>query len=922
MKFEKLKQRLQNIPTEYKSIPFWSWNNELDENELVKQIEDMHSVGIGGFIMHARSGLTTEYLGEKWFSCIEACLKKAIELDMNAWVYDENGWPSGFIGGKLLENVDYRAKFLEYKVLDYFDKDAYLVYNYQNGYVLTDNPSLGSYHTLYLKTSPANTDILNPEVVDAFIEGTHEEYYRRFKKYFSKPLVGFFTDEPQYYRYETPFSKAIEREFDEEYFKNNLIYLFVEDEKGYKFRTEYYNTCNRLYVENYYKKLYDWCTDHNCMLTGHSIEESSLSGQMLGGANVMPTYRYEHIPGIDWLGRTPPSELSQKQVGSVASQLGIKHVLTETFACSGYDVTPKELKSIAEAQYFHGVNMMCHHLYPYSIAGQGKYDHPPVFSRHSNWFSQFKDFNEYFNRLGYLVSNTDEVYDVGIIHPVRSVYLNFLRRDFSSVKELEKDFNELILRLRKEGIMFQLIDEAILAEFGKTIDDCLVVGKNKYKTIIVPKMPSIASSTYELLKDYKGKILLEGNLKYIDGEAKDVLLNSNISFNDISQSKTLSFSQDKNNVMVTSRTSELGTFVFLKNMSKDSSLVKIASGNYQALDLDTLTLSNVSDEIVIDDSVILYQTDDKVINYPLEEVNVTSKFKITNITDNYYVLDSACLSYDGINYYPVRNLQGIFDDLLRNDYCGRIYLKQEFNVVDKVKLKLLTEKKKATVFLNKHEVVFKQSSFDINFVTSDITAFLQVGKNEIVHVVDYYQRPEVHFALFDPLATESLRNCLYYDTSLDNSYLVGEFIYDEGIKKKDKLPSFGPLQLQGYPFFMGEVTYVGEIEKADKTILKLNGRFLAATVYANGKETNIVLDNEKDITDILENGVNKVKICVRSSLRNLMGPHHFKPIKEPTGVSPYHFTFRTVFEGEAKDFTNEYNLVDFGITDIIVKRNK
>ena len=62
-----------NLSNEYKSIPFWSWNNELDEKELVKQIEDMYSVGIGGFIMHARMGLTTEYLSEKWFSCIDAC---------------------------------------------------------------------------------------------------------------------------------------------------------------------------------------------------------------------------------------------------------------------------------------------------------------------------------------------------------------------------------------------------------------------------------------------------------------------------------------------------------------------------------------------------------------------------------------------------------------------------------------------------------------------------------------------------------------------------------------------------------------------------------------------------------------------------------------------------------------------------------
>ena len=64
----------------YKSIPFWSWNGSLDEEELKRQIDEMHSAGMGGFIMHARAGLTTEYLGKKWFSCIGACLKKAKEL--------------------------------------------------------------------------------------------------------------------------------------------------------------------------------------------------------------------------------------------------------------------------------------------------------------------------------------------------------------------------------------------------------------------------------------------------------------------------------------------------------------------------------------------------------------------------------------------------------------------------------------------------------------------------------------------------------------------------------------------------------------------------------------------------------------------------------------------------------------------------
>ncbi|MBO5736725.1 MAG: hypothetical protein J6S04_02845, partial [Clostridia bacterium] len=376
MALEKLKQALSGDLRDNKSIPFWSWNNALDEKELVKQIEDMYAAGIGGFIMHARTGLKDEYLSEKWWSCIGACLKKAKELDMNAWAYDENGWPSGFVGGKLLENVDFRARFLSYKQTDSYDKEAFVVYvKNESGYERVDEEtaSAGEYHCVYLNISPANTDILKPEVVDAFIKETHEKYYERFADSFGKELVGFFTDEPQYYRAATPFSVEVEKAFAAKGkdVKDGLIWLFKQEEGGYEFRTEYYRTMNELYLENFYKKLYDWCEAHNCKLTGHSIEECSLYQQMYGGAGCMPTYEYEHIPGVDFLGRNCATELSPKQVGSVAAQLGKKYVLTETFACGGYDTTPKELKSIADFQYFNGVNMTCQHLYPYSLSAQG-----------------------------------------------------------------------------------------------------------------------------------------------------------------------------------------------------------------------------------------------------------------------------------------------------------------------------------------------------------------------------------------------------------------------------------------------------------------------------------------------------------------------------------------------------------------------
>ncbi|HCL04124.1 MAG TPA: hypothetical protein DHW61_17230, partial [Lachnoclostridium phytofermentans] len=77
----------------YKSIPFWSWNDKLQPEELRAQIREMKDVGMGGFFMHARGGLKTPYMEDEWFDCVEACIDEAKKLDMNAWCYDENGWP-------------------------------------------------------------------------------------------------------------------------------------------------------------------------------------------------------------------------------------------------------------------------------------------------------------------------------------------------------------------------------------------------------------------------------------------------------------------------------------------------------------------------------------------------------------------------------------------------------------------------------------------------------------------------------------------------------------------------------------------------------------------------------------------------------------------------------------------------------------
>ncbi len=936
-----MKQECKHLLTgdlrDYKSIPFWSWNNALDERELEKQIEEMYAAGIGGFIMHARTGLTDEYLGEKWFSCIEACLKKARELHMEAWVYDENGWPSGFVGGKLLEVERFRARFLEYSVGEW-EESAFACYAVDQalGYRRVTAPVAGvtEYHRVYLRVSPANTDILNPEVVDAFIQETHEEYYRRFQDSFGRELVGFFTDEPQYYRKNTPYTPAMETLFaaDGEDVRDGLIWLFVHDERGYAFREKYYGRMNELYVKNFYKKIYDWCDAHDCKLTGHSIEESSLYGQMWCCAAVSPSYEYEHIPGIDSLGRRCAPELSSKQVASVAAQLGKKYVLTETYGCAGYDVTLKELKSFGESQYFRGVNKMCQHLYPYSIAGQGKVDHPPVFGPHGNFGEGFKAFNDYFTRLGALIANTKEQTDIAVLHPIREIWLEYVREEnVESIREQEEAFQALLTELRKHGVTYHLLDERILAGHGSVEGDVLRVGECTYGTVLLPKMRTIASETYALLRSFKGKLCMEEAPTMLDGVAAEISLTANTTLEEIERNTAVAFACADGNSYITHRKGEIGEFLFVQNASTaEQSTVRMPwlSADFVALDLSTFEEKGVEDTFTLapGESVILTRGKGRA-PVGLQRREITEDFRVAGITDNYLILDYAEIAKEGGAFAERYPIPGLMEGLLREDYKGELTVRHTFTLREKMPLTLVMERAKLKwAKVNGRELAFGKSDLDVKFVEAEIGALCREGENEFVYAFDFWQHEGVHYALFDPMATESLRNCLYYDTSIEPVYLRGDFLVDEDMALRKRIllpPVCTDLYKRGYPFFKGLLTLRGKLiwSGEGKLALGIEGRYHVAEITVGGKRIDLALETEREITPLLRKGENDVQIVLRSSLRNMFGPHHFNP--DPLGVSPYHFTLRGLWKaGYPKEYGDGYNSVPFGAEKIYIIESK
>lgn len=111
-------QFFRNPPGAYRLMPFWFWNDEMDTEEIVRQIGEMAEKGVGGFFLCARQGLKTPYLSAEWFRLVAVAVEAARQHGLETWLYDEYPYPSGMSGGEVtLQHPEARQRQLRHNTL-------------------------------------------------------------------------------------------------------------------------------------------------------------------------------------------------------------------------------------------------------------------------------------------------------------------------------------------------------------------------------------------------------------------------------------------------------------------------------------------------------------------------------------------------------------------------------------------------------------------------------------------------------------------------------------------------------------------------------------------------------------------------------------------------------------------------------------
>jgi hypothetical protein len=556
----------------FRGAPFWSWNNRLDIDQLLRQIDVFKEMGLGGFHMHPRTGLATEYLGPEYMAAIKACVEKAQREKMYAWLYDEDRWPSGFAGGYVTKEEKYRARYLLFTPFPYGHPHSNLqpfiseakISRTESGKLLAryavslERGMLREYRRLqdgeedvppdaviwyaYLEVSPTNSwfnnqayvDTLNRKAIEKFTDVTHERYKKNVGQYFGSTITAIFTDEPQFTQKTTldfaeqrtdigiPWTDDLPETFRQAYGEDILdslpeIFWELPGRQASPARYCYHDHVAERFASAFADTIGRWCGRNGIALTGHILEEPTLYSQTRAVGEAMRSYRSFQLPGIDMLCDWR-EYATAKQAQSAAHQYGRCGVLSELYGVTDWDYDFRGHKSQGDWQAALGVTVRVHHLAWVSMEGEAKRDYPASISFQSPWWKEYPIVEDHFARVNVALTRGRPVVRIGVIHPIESYWLCWGPREQTSLERREREYTfEKVTQWMLFGQLdFDFICESLLPELcPEQKGNRFVVGEMAYDAVVVPPMRTIRSTTLDRLEAFVstgGKVIFAGEV--------------------------------------------------------------------------------------------------------------------------------------------------------------------------------------------------------------------------------------------------------------------------------------------------------------------------------------------------------------------------------------------------------------------------
>ena len=548
--------------------PFWFWNGEMEERELLRQLELFKDSGCAGVALHCRVGNKIDYMSERWLELCRFTSLRAKELGLKIWLYDEAGFPSGNAGEaiqKLRPDL-----FQKYMTFEYSGTDPQTpaTHAFEPGSLRRINEQKVSAGTpalrFFLQENARHVDTFSRETCDLFIQLTHEKYKQALGDLWGDPIEAVYTDDESWLmcRFSgLPWSPVLEAEFRLKYNRelSDKLPLLVEDISGYeRARMEYRSLAEEVFLRNFIQPQQDWCTANGLVYTGHLCGDEGPLDVMIDHLGApMPYLKLEDIPAIDdflcdlkdqrYLGQRTAGSAERflsasvpvrsplmlyKYGSSIAHQFSHDLLSCECLTFLLWDRTTDffDLQMLFEIGM--GVNLFTPHANYYTVGGVTKKDCPPSYFYQQPGFDRFGEMFATWTHAAELLLRGKFHGDLLLLLPARMwerqygkdsipTFVPQFPHEGLTVAQVEESLSIATFELMRRHIGFDYGDERIVAAEATLASGKLCVGNQCYSTILLPTGLTPLPEMMELLEKFRaagGQIISADEMDVLDAD--------------------------------------------------------------------------------------------------------------------------------------------------------------------------------------------------------------------------------------------------------------------------------------------------------------------------------------------------------------------------------------------------------------------
>ena len=484
--------------------------------------------GLGGLVCNVdfQDYMNSEQNWNTLVAAVEACH----ELGLIVWIYDEQGYPSGAAGGRVLqENPAYEALELVY---DASREDPFVV---RPAYEYTH--ASNNYYA-----ARRYTNLIDDRAVGCFLEKTHEQYWRRLERFFGNTIQAAFTDEPSLIavnigqipeaaRQSVPvvdppdpnvkclprvpwsydLADRYQQRYGEDLWKQRESLFRGDSLEDRRVRRQFWSLVADLMADRYFGALERWCEDHRIASSGHSLWEEALLHHVPLEGNGLKALGRMHIPGLDMLSSDPEvvihsGWLTAALPASAARLGGRRRVMTEVSDFS-QKMGGRGPVGLAEMQA--------------TAAWQAAWDVTDFtlyYGLGDRSVDDYRSYCDFVGRLNSILKKATPIPEVLLYYPIYDLWAEYvpvaeplkLDSQSSTAQRLVASTMRLGQMLQRGQVPFTLIDHEKLAEAHVQADGFLSIGGRQYASLVLPAgvdLPEPAAAIVKRFIEAGGRVL-------------------------------------------------------------------------------------------------------------------------------------------------------------------------------------------------------------------------------------------------------------------------------------------------------------------------------------------------------------------------------------------------------------------------------